>query len=195
MSEWQTAPVYVNVTMPDGTVLRYVCEAHVPDVDQVCEGALAWEVMPAVPSEAVRAMRLWPLLERLHQGVLPDDACCEAEFGDVLALADWGLVAVKGLGHDAPWCEGQYGAVLYAVLAQAADPGAWVPRAALQFLADELAQSTRERCMETFGTIGNPDTGAVTSEYWMDHALAAGHPAAPEPGHEEVPHGHDAEAE
>ena len=48
-----------------------------------------------------------------------------------------------------------------------------VPAAALEFLADACAEKTRTQLLEIVGTIGNPDTGAVTVEYWVEHALAA----------------------
>lgn len=77
-------------------------------------------MVAAVAGEAVRATRLYRLLSRLHEGPLLDDEETHAEYGDILALAEWGLVSVRDDSADAPWCPGLQGEVLLAALQQAA---------------------------------------------------------------------------
>mgnify|MGYP001619364093 CR=1 FL=1 len=67
-AKWCECPVYVNVTMPDGVVFRYVHEAYVADVDEVCgPDALSPDVVERVAPQALRATQFYRDLEWIIQ--------------------------------------------------------------------------------------------------------------------------------
>lgn len=131
VGEWKQAPVYVNVPMKDGTVLRYVLECHVPDVDEVCEDGLAWDVVPAVTSAAVQKALFFRALQAAvadpscHSSV----ACAEGEQGTILRT-----LQQSGAGHEA--ANGLEELELHLL-----HHGAYVPAAEADWLAAALADN------------------------------------------------------
>jgi len=118
----------------------YIAEGYCPTCGtRLLADGTGQAMVPAVTSEEVRATKIVRLLECLHEGDLPDSDETRAEFGDIVALAEWGLVSVHGLGDDAPWCEGPDGALLLAALQQ---PGAW-QRAAARLVGEWCAKAAK----------------------------------------------------
>ena len=112
----------------------------------LCQAADPAAMLPVAPAEAVRATRLWQHLDALADKPRVETIGADAMGTDVLGY--WSCNGSRTLRltkwsapHEVTSELTAEGRLIHAALAQAADPGAMVPRGALEWLAEQFARA------------------------------------------------------